>query len=43
MCFRGAESLFTMKHLQRSSKVNGGFSGISLVKIPSDTAGSPLQ
>jgi hypothetical protein len=43
MCFSGAESLFTMKHLQRSSEVNGGFSGISLVKFPSDTASSPHQ
>lgn len=42
-CLRGAESLFTMKHLHRSSKVNGGFRGISPVAFPSDTAGSPLR
>lgn len=42
MCFGGVESLFTMKHLQRSSKVNGGFRGISHVAFPRDIAGSPL-
>lgn len=43
MRFCGAESLFTMKHLERSSEVNGGFRGISLIWFPSGTASSPPQ
>ena len=43
VCFCGAESLFTTKHLERTSKVNGGFRGISLVSFPSGTASSLPQ
>lgn len=43
VCFCDAESLFTRKQLERSSKVNGGFGGISLVSFPSGTASPPPQ